>query len=85
MAIMAINTFLMDIKGNNSKIRGLALRGLCSLKFEGVLEYMQQGIDIGLQDPDPYVKKTAIIGVIKMFHQNKSNFKKNNMGLLDTL
>ena len=46
---------------------------------------MQQGIDIGLQDPDPYVKKTAIIGVIKMFHQNKSNFKKNNMALLDTL
>jgi len=30
----------MDLKGQNGKIRGLALRGLCSLKFEGVLEYM---------------------------------------------
>jgi AP-4 complex subunit beta-1 len=85
LAIMAINTFLMDIKGSNSKIRGLALRGLCSLKFDGVLEYMQQGIDSGLQDPDPYVKKTAIIGAIKMFHHSKSSFKKNNSVLLEQI
>lgn len=82
---MAINTFLMDIKGPNSKIRGLALRGLCSLKFDGVLEYMQQGIDSGLQDNDPYVKKTAIIGAIKMFHHHKQNFKKNNQVLLESI
>lgn len=31
-AIMAINTFLKDLKNNNPKIRGLALRSLCSLK-----------------------------------------------------
>jgi AP-4 complex subunit beta-1 len=41
LAIMAINTFLMDCRlPNNFKIRGLALRSLCSLKFEGVTEYM---------------------------------------------
>lgn len=73
---MAINTFLMDLKGPNQKIRGLALRSLCSLKFEGVIEYMQQAIDIGLLDSDPYVKKTAIIGCVKLFHMNRSVFKK---------
>ena len=31
-AILAINTFLKDLKNNNPKIRGLALRSLCSLK-----------------------------------------------------
>jgi len=31
-AILAINTFLKDIKNDNPKIRGLALRSLCSLK-----------------------------------------------------
>ena len=77
LAILAINTFLMDLKGSNQKIRGLALRSLCSLKFEGVSEYVQQAIDIGLTDSDPYVKKTAIIGCIKLFHMNKSNFKRN--------
>ena len=77
LAILAINTFLMDLEGKNSKIRGLALRSLCSLKFDGVIEYMKQAIDIGLQDMDPYVKKTAIIGCIKLFHMDKSTFKKD--------
>ena len=77
LAILAINTFLMDLKGHNQKIRGLALRSLCSLKFDGVAEYVQQAIDIGLTDPDPYVKKTAIIGCIKLFHMNKKAFKDN--------
>ena len=67
----------MDLKGHNQKIRGLALRSLCSLKFDGVAEYVQQAIDIGLTDPDPYVKKTAIIGCIKLFHMNKKAFKDN--------
>jgi len=30
-----------------------------------------------MTDPDPYVKKTAIIGCIKLFHMNKKAFKDN--------
>ena len=37
---------------------------------------MRQAIDIGMSDVDPYVKKTAIIGCIKLFHMSKSTFKK---------
>ena len=44
LAILAINTFLMDLKQSNHKIRGLALRSLCSLKFDGVTEYMQNAL-----------------------------------------
>ncbi len=76
IAIMAINTFLMDCKQqNNHKIRGLALRSLCSLRFEGVSQYLQSAIAEGLNDIDPYVKKTAIIGCIKFYHQSKDEFK----------
>jgi len=75
----------MDLKVTNGKIRGLALRGLCSLKFDGVLEYMQQGIELGLQDTDPYVKKTAITGCIKMYHHSKASFKKNNTNYIEQL
>ena len=32
MAIMAVNTFKKDCKHTSSKIRGLALRNLCSFK-----------------------------------------------------
>jgi AP-4 complex subunit beta-1 len=44
LAILAINAFLMDCKQPNHKIRGLALRSLCSLRFDGVIEYMQAPI-----------------------------------------
>ena len=75
LAILAINTFWMDIKQQNHKIRGLALRSLCSLRFEGVTQYMQQAIQECLHDVDPYVKKTAIIGCIKYYHMSKKEFK----------
>lgn len=68
----------MDLKTTNHKIRGLALRSLCSLKFDGVHEYMQNALAESLQDVDPYVKKTAIIGCVKFFHLNKSAFKKTD-------
>lgn len=62
LVVMAINAFLMDCKSGNGKIRGLALRSLSSLNFEGVADYTQSAISEGLDDMDPYVKKTAIIG-----------------------
>ena len=36
---------------------------------------MQQAIQDGLNDVDPYVKKTAIIGCIKFYHMSKKDFK----------
>ena len=54
----------------------MALRSLCSLKFEGVHEYMQNALVECLNDHDPYVKKTAIIGCVKFFHLSKASFKK---------
>mmetsp|Transcript_1029 Transcript_1029/g.675 ORF Transcript_1029/g.675 Transcript_1029/m.675 type:complete len:95 (+) Transcript_1029:464-748(+) len=37
---------------------------------------MRTPIEKGLHDLDPYVKKTAIVGCIKYFYLNKSEFKK---------
>lgn len=39
LVIMTINTFLLDCKSHDPKIRGMALRSICSLKFEGVAMY----------------------------------------------
>ena len=75
LVILAVNTFLTDCKSPNHKIRGLALRSLCSLRSAEVITYMQTALHDGLNDIDPYVKKTAIIGCIKFFHLSKSEFK----------
>ena len=37
---------------------------------------MQNALAESLNDVDPYVKKTAIIGCVKFFHISKSQFKK---------
>jgi AP-4 complex subunit beta-1 len=33
---MAVNTFIKDCKDNDKHVRGLALRHLCGLRFEGI-------------------------------------------------
>ena len=39
---------------------------------------MQNALTESLNDVDPYVKKTAIIGCVKFFHMGKSQFKKTD-------
>ena len=46
--------------------RGLALRSFTSLRLPNITEYLPQVINLGLQDHSPYVRKTAVIGVIKL-------------------
>jgi vesicle coat complex subunit len=40
LVVMAINAFLMDCKSGNGKIRGLALRFLCSLRGKDAIDYI---------------------------------------------
>ncbi|CAG9316259.1 unnamed protein product [Blepharisma stoltei] len=79
-ALMAINTFSKDCRRTNpdAKIRGLALRTLCSLRFPGAVEYIQGAITEGLGDPDPYVRRTAIIGLIKLHRHSKDQGTENS-------
>ena len=69
-AILAINTFLKDMKNPNPKIRGLALRSLCSLKFKGAYEYFANSLYDSLKDSHPYVRKTAVIALLKVYKLN---------------
>jgi len=68
LAIMAINTYQRDLENNDPKIRGLALRSLFNMKFSGVIDYLPNAIMKGINDLDPYVKKTAIMACIKFFY-----------------
>lgn len=67
---MAINTFIKDCKDKDPKVKGLALRSLCSLRFTGAIEYILPAVTKALQDIDPYVRKTAIVGCVKVFYMN---------------
>lgn len=47
---------------------GLALRNLCSLRFSGSFEYLVPLINDALKDIDGYVRKTAIMGCVKVHY-----------------
>ena len=78
-AFLAINTFLRDMKDPNPKIRGLALRMLCSIKFKGVYEYFANALYDSLKDAHPYVRKTAVTALLKVFHLNPESYHIYNL------
>jgi AP-4 complex subunit beta-1 len=77
LAIMAIASYQRDCKHPEPKIRGMALRSLCSLRFSGSFEYMQPAILEALKDLDGYVRKTAILGCVKLFYVNPGLIRSN--------
>ena len=69
-SFLAINTFLRDMKEPNPKLRGLVLRMLCNIKFKGVYEYFANALYDSLKDVHPYVIKTPVSAMLKVFHLN---------------
>ncbi len=47
-------------------VRGLALRSLCNIRLESILEYIEQPLEKSLNDLSAYVRKTGIMGILKV-------------------
>ncbi|CAK5060108.1 unnamed protein product [Aphanomyces euteiches] len=83
LAIMCINTLLNDCRNEDPLVRGLALRSLCSLRLDSILEYIHEPLQHSLTDTSAYVRKTGVIGILKVFSLNKDLIKDSDM--VDTL
>lgn len=66
--VQAINTLQKNCRDHNPMIRGLALRSMCQLRVENLVEYALQPLQDGLRDKSPYVRKTAVMGCVKLFY-----------------
>ena len=53
-------------------VRGLALRSLTSLRLESIIEYVEQPLEKALSDLSAYVRKTGVMGVLKIHHLRRS-------------
>ncbi|KAJ3255004.1 hypothetical protein HK103_006706 [Boothiomyces macroporosus] len=83
MAVAAINSITRDTSDENPLIRALAIRNMSNLPTERVLEALCVPLKKALNDKDPYVVKTAAIGVAKLFSYNEVLVRKE--GFLDVL
>lgn len=79
LAILAINTFEKDCRDENPTVRGMALRSLCSLRLKTVVEYVIPCLERGLVDQSAYVRRNAIMGVLKVYHIEKERIRDSNL------
>lgn len=68
LSLLTINFLQRDCKDVDPMIRGLALRCLCSLRVEGLLEYLVGPLRAGLIDDNGYVRMVAALGVLKLYN-----------------
>ncbi|KAJ1732562.1 beta-adaptin [Coemansia sp. Benny D160-2] len=83
LVILAINTFVKDAEDSNPLIRALAIRTMGCLHVQEVLDYLCNPLSKCLKDANPYVRKTAVMCVAKVFDLDANVAEEN--GLVDAV
>lgn len=71
LCILAVNTFVSDASDPNPLIRCMAIRTMCMIRVDMIIEYVESPLRACLADENPYVRKTAVICVAKLYQLNK--------------
>ncbi|CEP63580.1 Apl2p LALA0_S08e05842g [Lachancea lanzarotensis] len=83
LCILAVNTFVSDAQDSNPLVRCMAIRTMSMIRVDKILEYVEIPLRKTLQDDNPYVRKTAVICVAKLFALNKELCQE--LGVLEDL
>lgn len=83
LAQMCTNTLQKDCGNEDPMVRGLALRALCGLNLPQMVEYIGEPLRRSLTDHHAYVRKTAVMGTLKMYYLDPELFESS--GFVDTL
>ncbi|XP_026193608.1 AP-4 complex subunit beta-1 [Cyclospora cayetanensis] len=67
LSILAVNAFQKDCGDVDPRLRGLAIRSLCSLRVPEMIEYIEPALQRGLSDPHPYVRRVCVMGLVKLW------------------
>eukprot|EP00934_Nitzschia_sp_Nitz4_P004086 Nitzschia sp. Nitz4//scaffold246_size28974//20458//23101//NITZ4_008086-RA/size28974-snap-gene-0.4-mRNA-1//-1//CDS//3329543924//4076//frame0 len=78
LAQMCTNTLQKDCGNEDPMVRGLALRSLCSLNLPQMVEYISEPLRKSLSDHHAYVRKTGIMGILKLYYLDKESFEQCN-------
>lgn len=67
-ALMAVNSFRKDARHpSNPLVRALAVRTMGYIRVPTIIEYLCEPLRDALKDKDPYVRKTAVLCVAKLY------------------
>lgn len=65
VALLVVQTLLNDCRDIDATIRGAALRSMTSLRVPELMEAVYSALEAGLRDEHPYVRESAVLGVLK--------------------
>jgi AP-4 complex subunit beta-1 len=77
MAIMCINSLRRECENEDPMVRGLALRSLCNLRMPSILEYVEDPLNKGLSDLSSYVRRVAVMGILKVNQISPEHIENN--------
>jgi vesicle coat complex subunit len=83
LVILAVNSFCKDTEDPSPLLRALALRTMACIRLEKILDYLCEPLHRTLKDESPYVRKTAVLCVAKIFDLSPDLVEEN--GFLETL
>lgn len=83
LVILATNTFMRDAEDPNPLIRALAIRTMGCIRVDKMVDYITIPLKKTLRDDNPYVRKTAVICVAKLYELNPQVCQQQ--GFLDIL
>jgi AP-4 complex subunit beta-1 len=83
LAQMCTNTLQKDCGNDDPMVRGLALRALAGLNLPEMLEYITEPVRRSLTDGHGYVRKTAVMACLKIYHLDTNAF--DEAGFVDVL
>lgn len=78
LAQMCTNTLQKDCGNEDPMVRGLALRALCSLRLPQMVEYISEPLRKSLTDGHAYVRKTGVMGILKLHDLDREAFERCN-------
>lgn len=78
LAQMCTNTLQKDCGNEDPMVRGLALRALCGLNLPQMVEYISEPLRRALTDGHAYVRKTGVMGILKLYHLDPDGFHEAN-------
>lgn len=78
LAQMCTNTLQKDCGNEDPMVRGLALRALCGLQLPEMVEYISEPLRRSLSDGHAYVRKTGVMGILKLYRLNPVAFEESS-------
>merc|ERR1719162_1038400 len=75
LAQMCTNTLQKDCNNEDPMVRGLALRALCGIPLKQMVDYITEPLRRALTDNHAYVRKTGVMGMLKLYRLSKDDFE----------